>query len=159
MFTVAPVSPVDRAELDMLTEGEREELIVAAEGLSNAEIAEHLFVSEATVKSHVGKILTKLGLKDRVRAAAFAFQVGLVRPSRQVAASASHQPANILVAEPSWTTSDKHLERPVEVALPARATAGWSVDCASTQSRSSQFWSTNGGTPGGNLRDARLRLR
>ncbi len=77
-------SDVNTGELDELTDREREVLVELAEGHSNAEIAEHLFVSEATVKSHVGKILTKLGLRDRVQAAVFAFQVGLVKASRQL---------------------------------------------------------------------------
>ncbi|WP_277601723.1 response regulator transcription factor [Rhodococcus sp. X156] len=73
-------SGMDTSALQVLTDREREVLTQVARGLSNAEVATRMFLSEATVKTHVGRVLAKLGLRDRAQAVVLAYETGLVRP-------------------------------------------------------------------------------
>jgi DNA-binding NarL/FixJ family response regulator len=78
-------APTPPAAVEELTPREREVLALLVRGLSNPEICERLFISEATAKTHVARILQKLGIRDRVQAVIYAYETGLVSPGQYTA--------------------------------------------------------------------------
>jgi DNA-binding NarL/FixJ family response regulator len=82
-YTARVDEPRPTRDLDVLTDREREVMALVAGGLSNDEIAERLFVSPATAKTHVSRAMVKLGARDRAQLVVIAYETGLVRPGRR----------------------------------------------------------------------------
>jgi DNA-binding NarL/FixJ family response regulator len=78
-LTAGPTERPNDSRLDTLTDREREILVAIGNGWTNGEIAERLVLSESTVKTHVGRVLAKIGARDRIQAVIFAYDVGLTR--------------------------------------------------------------------------------
>lgn len=81
-FAAQPATALSSERLDVLTDREREVLVLVAKGRSNREIAQDLVVSEATVKTHISRLFEKLALRDRAQAVIAAYEAGLVRPGQ-----------------------------------------------------------------------------
>jgi DNA-binding NarL/FixJ family response regulator len=79
-FVSRPITPVDDQRLEQLTNREREVLAAVAKGLSNAELADALFMSHATAKTHVSHLLTKFAARDRAQLVVVAYETGLITP-------------------------------------------------------------------------------
>ena len=80
-FACRAKKPHPAAELDAITQREREEMALVADGLTNDEIAKKLYMSPATVRTHVSRAMTKLGVRDRAQLGVLAYETGLVRPN------------------------------------------------------------------------------
>ncbi|MBK3642033.1 MULTISPECIES: response regulator [Streptomyces] len=78
---VLPGDPAEDPRLSTLTDREREILEAVGKGWTNGEIAAHFVLSESTVKTHVGRVLAKIGARDRIQAVIFAYDIGLARPN------------------------------------------------------------------------------
>jgi DNA-binding NarL/FixJ family response regulator len=81
-FVSRPITPVADPRLDQLTAREREVLTAVAKGLSNAELADELFMSHATAKTHVSHLLTKFAARDRAQLVVVAYETGLIKPGQ-----------------------------------------------------------------------------
>ncbi|MBV9576981.1 MAG: response regulator transcription factor, partial [Chloroflexi bacterium] len=79
-FAARAKQPRAATELELLTEREREVMALVAGGLTNDEIAQRLYLSPATIRTHVGHAITKLGARDRTQLVVYAYEMGLVRP-------------------------------------------------------------------------------
>ena len=80
-FATRAKEPHPAAELDAITQREREVMALVADGLTNDEIAQKLYMSPATVRTHVSRAMTKLGVRDRAQLVVLAYETGLVRPN------------------------------------------------------------------------------